>query len=266
MEALGLPSKNGNYFTSKIHHTAEGPTDPRSNHSIQHKIVCVTGAGKGLGYHIAIAYAHAGATGLIISSRTKSDLDALSAELKTINPHIEILSQVCDTLKETDIIELAKATKERFGGRLDVCVANAGIISKYLPDGSLPVGLVADMDFERVIDINFLGTMRVARHFVPLLLESKQGAQAFVAITSVAAHGFSSSFVPVAYNVSKIALNRMVEHMHHDYHKDGLLSYAVHPGAVLTPQTQAHSLSKGDAWDSGESRAMEAHIAMIDNV
>lgn len=38
--------------------------------------------------------------------------------------------------------------------------------------------------------------------------------------------------------------------MANDHGKDGLLSYAVHPGAVLTPQTENHSLEKGDFWDS----------------
>ena len=121
-------------------------------------------------------------------------------------------------------------------------------MSRYLPDGSLPVGLLANSDFERVIDTNFLGTMRTARHLVPLLLESKHGAQTFVAITSAAAHVFNSNLMPVAYNVSKIAVNRVIEIMYHDYRKDGLQSYAVHPGAVVTPQTQDHSHNKDDAW------------------
>ena len=33
--------------------------------------------------------------------------------------------------------------------------------------------------------------------------------------------------------------------------KDGLISYAVHPGAVLTPQTEKHSLEKDDIWEKG---------------
>jgi hypothetical protein len=35
-----------------------------------------------------------------------------------------------------------------------------------------------------------------------------------------------------------------------DHKDDGLLAFAVHPGAVLTPQTELHSTQKGDAWDS----------------
>ena len=180
-----LPPEFGLQFTNTIHNKAEGKTDPKSN-SFNGKdfVVCVTGAGKGLGFHIALAFAQAGASGIIISSRTQSDLDTLSSELKKVNPKAEILSEICDTLKDDDVKRLATKTKEKFG-RLDVCIANAGVISKYLPDGSLPKGIMTDLDFERVIDINVLGTVRVVRHFTPLLLETKQGAQAFIVITSM---------------------------------------------------------------------------------
>ena len=111
-------------------------------------------------------------------------------------------------------------------------------------------GIVNDLDFERVIDINVLGSVRAARHFTPLLLDS-QGAKAYIVITSLAAHLTQSSLTPIAYNTSKIAVCRLAEQMANDHGGDGLLAYAVHPGAVITPQTQHHSLEKGDAWDSG---------------
>ncbi len=138
----------------------------------------MTGAGKGLGFHIALCYAKANVSGLVISSRTQSDLDALSTEIKQANPNVDVLAQLCDTTKDDEVEKLLQATRERFG-RLDVCIANAGIISKYLDDGSLPKGIDTDFDFERVIDINLLGSMRVARRFTPLLIKSN-GAKSFI--------------------------------------------------------------------------------------
>ena len=89
-----------------------------------------------VGFQIALSYAKANVTGLIISSRTTADLDALSTEIQKLNSKVEVLAQVCDTTKDADVESLLSATKKRFG-RLDVCIANAGIISKYLPDGSV---------------------------------------------------------------------------------------------------------------------------------
>ena len=145
MSNLGVPTTSGTQFTTTIHSKAEGSTDPTNNKVNGPFVVCVTGAGKGLGFYISLAYAKAEVSGICISSRTQADLDSLFNELKKVNPKIDILAQVCDTQKDEDVKSLAYATKERFG-RCDVVIANAGIISKYLSDGSLPKGIVDDLD------------------------------------------------------------------------------------------------------------------------
>lgn len=194
-----------------------GPTLPENNKppAGQHFNVVVTGAGKGLGYAISIAYAKAGATGklssnippiccyqqsilfsppittnthsptlnsgICISSRTQSDLDALSADLKRINPNLTILSQRCDTSDPKSVAALATATTETFGTHLDVVVANAGIISKYIENEvnpktgkvqarRLPEGVIEDEDYLRVTSVNYLGVYYTAKYFVPGLV------------------------------------------------------------------------------------------------
>jgi NAD(P)-dependent dehydrogenase (short-subunit alcohol dehydrogenase family) len=135
-----------------------------------------------------------------------------------------------------------------------VVIANAGIISKYImtPDGRrrIPHGVAEDGDFERVIDINLVGSRRTAKFFLPLLKATTDGARTFVVLTSAAAHSTDSSLISEAYALTKIADNRLVELMHNDhFEKDGILAYALHPGAVVTPQTVGHSNEKGDVWE-----------------
>jgi NAD(P)-dependent dehydrogenase (short-subunit alcohol dehydrogenase family) len=256
MALLESPDHFGLNFTKTIHSKAEGPTDPSNNKLPSNFVAVVTGAGKGLGYHISLAYAQAGARGISISSRTKADLDELTAKLLEINPKLDVLAQTCDTTKDADVKKLADDVRAHFG-RADAVIANAGIISKYLQDADgsnrrLPVGIVEDDDFDRVISINFLGSQKTAKYFVPLLKETKDGPQVYVCITSLAGQWPQSQFTPVAYNVSKIAVNRMVEHIHNDHNQsDGIQAFAVHPGAVLTPQTEKHSTGKGDVWEQG---------------
>ncbi|KAH0843992.1 hypothetical protein Z517_08228 [Fonsecaea pedrosoi CBS 271.37] len=257
----GFPDHYGQRFTRTLHHKAEGPTLPENN-PLSSFIVVVTGAGKGLGVYISLAYARAGVKGICISSRTQSDLDALEKQLKEVNPSVEILSEICDTTDPKAVQALAEKVREKWQGRLDVAIANAGVISKYLYDTDaktgektnrrLPSGIVEDDDFQRVIDINLLGSYYVAKYFTALLVapENPSTVRAYVVITSMAAQVTDSSFLPVAYNVAKFANNRMVEHMATDHKAEGLLAFAVHPGAVLTPQTEKHSNEKGDAWDS----------------
>lgn len=254
-------------FTPTVHTKAEGPTLPENNRS-KDFIVVVTGAGKGLGYNISLAYARAGISGIAISSRTQADLDKLSEELRRVNPRLEILSSITDTSKAEDVKKLAASVKEKWNGRLDVVVANAGIISKYIYDTDettgesknrrLPIGIVEDDDALRVLDINLKGTWSTAKEFTPLLTapENASSVRAFVVITSLASHFPHSELTTVAYNVSKIAVNRLVEHLWNDHgsgKQHGLQSFAIHPGAVLTPQTEGHNRFEGDVWDQCKS-------------
>jgi hypothetical protein len=55
------PAYFGMNFTSTIHSKAEGLTDPINNQLPPKYVVVITGAGKGLGYNIALAYTKAGA-------------------------------------------------------------------------------------------------------------------------------------------------------------------------------------------------------------
>ena len=250
-DLAAFPAWYGFTFTPTIHSTLSPSTTPSNNKVTTPFVVLITGAGKGLGLHISLAYARAGASGIIISSRTQSDLDALQERILEINPKCEILSQVCDTTNTSDLEALASKTKQKFNGRLDVVIANAGIISKYLPDGSLPTNIVSDTDFARVIDINLTGAAKTAQTFIPLLASTPlPSPKAFIAMTSLASHSLNSAMTPAAYNISKIGLNRLAEHLSNDHlEKDGVQAFAMHPGAVLTPQTQKHSTQKGDFWD-----------------
>ena len=245
---MEAPAHWGVRFTPTQHSKAEGAILPSNNPNPY--VVLVTGAGKGLGVHITLAYAHAGATALIISSRTQSDLDSLSTQIKDINPSCQVLSVICDTQSPSAITNLASQVRSKFG-HLDICVANAGIISAYLPDGSLPHSIIDDTDFARVININLTGTALTAQNFLPLLIDAPSSSpKAFIAITSLASHITDSAMTSAAYNVSKIGMNRLVECIQNDDGPKGINAYAVHPGAVVTPQTKGHSINgKIEAWD-----------------
>lgn len=277
-----FPDHWGMRFTPTIHSKPEGPTDPSNTTLPANFTVCITGAGKGLGYHIGLAYARAGAKGLCISSRTQADLDKLAAEIKVVAPRADVLVQTCDTQDEGQVEALAGAVWARWG-RCDVVVANAGVISKYVTregqEGEfLPVGVVEDGDLERVVGTNLLGTWRyvppfpppfppptllsrivdgrpsVAKHFIPHLAATRDGGpRAFVAITSIAAHMRDSAVTPFAYNLSKMGMNRLVEHIAVDHGAQGIQAFAVHPGAVLTPQTERHHETQmGGRWTDCE--------------
>ncbi|KAF9693440.1 hypothetical protein EKO04_008667 [Ascochyta lentis] len=249
-----LPAHYGLNFTPTFHSKIPANIDPDSVTLPTPFIVVVTGAGKGLGYNISLAFARAGCSGIAISSRTSSDLDTLESEIIKIaekkKSSIEILKFVCDVQSSSSVADLENRVRTKWD-RVDVVMANAGIMSKYIEPSSsesksnLPQGLVQDEDWERVMDINLNGVWRVSRAFLPLLSESKDGPQTLISSCSMAAHSVVSELTPVAYNMSKMAVMRLMECVANDHGKEGVQAFALHPGAVVTPQTKGHA---GDAW------------------
>lgn len=151
-------------------------------------------------------------------------------------------------------------------------VANAGIISKYIEDQinpktgqvqsrRLPAGIIEDDDFARVTNVNYLGVYYTAKYFTPLLLAKENPSQirAFIGMTSLAGLFPTSAFTPIAYNVSKTAVIRIIEMMNNDHGDEGLLAFAVHPGEVVTPQTEGHSTATGDEWE----KLLQTDISLV---
>ena len=79
--------------------------------NLKNKIALVTGAGKGLGKACAIALAEAGAN-LIIISRTKKDLDAVSKVIKKYKSKCK--SYVCDVTNYNEIKSVIYSQKLSF--------------------------------------------------------------------------------------------------------------------------------------------------------
>ncbi|KAB8216639.1 hypothetical protein BDV33DRAFT_233321 [Aspergillus novoparasiticus] len=202
-------------------------------------VVAITGSGKGVGAAIAEAYAHAGASGILLSSRTLDALERVRAGIRTINPDCEVHCQVCDVTSEEDITNLARECKKRFG-RLDAAIINAGVASKFVTDSAgdrhFPRGILEDTtaDFFRVWNTNFNGAYLAARAFLPLLQETPNGAQAMVFISSIASQHNYTDLTSAAYNISKLAVNRLVEHIDSAHKGDGILAHALHPGCIQT--------------------------------
>jgi len=101
-----------------------------------------------------------------------------------------------------------------------------------------------DEDPANVINTNFLGCFYVAKYLTPLRVATSNtsSSKAYIAISSISSSQLTgSAFVSTTYNVSKAAVNRLVEHIQNDHAKDGVLAYAVNPGSVLTSQVKGLS-------------------------
>jgi len=214
-------------FVQTSHAEVYPAIDPTTVKLPQPSLVCVVGASRGIGASIARAYAKASATGLVLASRRTSGLEATAASCKQINPNVEIEIVEYDITSASSVSELAKRIKVRFG-RLDVVVVNSGVSGPVVPR-------LTDTDpltFQEAIDVNYTGLFLCAKFLLPVLLETKDGAKNFITVSSFAALIIRGPFANAQYCVSKLAQLKLMEHMHEQYHDEGLLSWSVHPGSV----------------------------------
>ncbi|GBE89715.1 Short chain dehydrogenase citE [Sparassis crispa] len=217
---------NGFSFVPTLHHDTYPFIDP-STADLSGKVVLITGASKGIGKGIALAFAKAGASGLILIAR--SNMKALEAECLAAQRPGQALKVLAlsgvDTTDPSHVTEAAKKAKETFG-RLDVLINNAGLMeSMHLIAESDP------LEWWKVWEVNIRGTYNVTRAFLPLLIECG-GDKTIINMSSAAAH----HILPMgsAYLTTKLAMLRFTELLVTEYGSQGVIAYAVHPGSIRT--------------------------------
>lgn len=216
-------------FTKTQHKSVPARMDPSAVQLPESFTICIIGASTGIGEHIAYSYAKARATNIVIASRTLGDLESVATEIRRLRPSGGLSVQACDVSKALDVEALAECVKSKFG-RLDVLILNAGYagpVTTKMHEGK-PEWV------QKAFEVNTIGTYLAAHYFVPLLLQSENGAKAFFAIGSIAACIRRGPIANTGYTVSKVAQIRLVEYLHEQYSEEGLVSLAIHPGAVMT--------------------------------
>lgn len=175
---------------------------------------------------MAVAYAQAGASDIILTSRTSQELESAAEKVKAVSKNVRVSTVSCDVTVEADVESLVRSIKEKHG-RLDVLVNNAG----YLDAGWQPITEGPADDWKRVLEVNVFGVYLVTRQLLPLLLSSHGGLKTVMGVTSMSSHFAQPS---IAMGMSKLSLNRFMEYFADTYREEGLLAYSLHPGGVQT--------------------------------
>ncbi len=164
--------------------------------SLLNRIALVTGASRGIGRATALALAEAGAH-VICLARTMGALESLDDEIKAMGSSATLVP--CD-LKDFDAIDRLGANIYQRWGKLDIMVANAGILGPISPLAHIDV-----KNFEAVMAVNVVANWRLIRSVDALLTASDAGRTVF--ISSAAAHKARAYWG--AYATSKAALEVM---------------------------------------------------------
>lgn len=186
------------------------------------RVALVTGASRGIGYFTAIELAKAGAH-VIACARTTGGLEELDDAIKKETG--EGATLVPFDLADMNAIDaLGQAIHDRWG-KLDVLVANAGILGVISP-----IGHVEAKVFEKVMLLNVTATWRLIRSVEPLMTRSDAGRA--VILSSGAAHKCRPFWGP--YSASKAAVEALARTWAGEQQNFTLRVNAVDPGATRT--------------------------------
>ena len=199
--------------------------------NLKNKIALVTGAGKGLGKACAIALAEAGAN-LIIISRTKKDLDAVSKIVKKYKSKCK--SYVCDVTNYNQIKSVINSQK-----RIDILVNNAGT---NIPEHFTKV---KRKDMEYVVKINSIATFNIAQLCCLKMVELKSRKKVGGSIINMSSQmGHVGGPIRSVYNMTKFSNEGLTKGMSIDLAKYNIRVNTVCPTFVVTPMTSKFFKSK----------------------
>ncbi len=186
------------------------------------RIALVTGASRGIGYAMAKALAAEGAH-VIAVARTVGGLEDLDDAIKAGGAGGATLVPM-DLVDLTAIDRLGGAIHDRWG-KLDILVANAGVLGTISP-----VGHVEAKVFDKVMAVNVTSTWRLIRSVEPLLLKSDAGRA--LVLSSGVAHSARAFWGP--YAASKAAVETLVRVWAAETAKTALCVNSIDPGATRT--------------------------------
>jgi len=160
--------------------------------SLNSKVAIVTGASRGLGKAIALAFADAGAD-VVVAARTVSDLEDTAAEIRSKGRQALVIKT--DVSQKEEIINLVDQTVKTFG-TIDILVNNAAQLVVSLPSK------LRDDGWDKVMNVNLKGCFLLAREASKVMIEHQKGS--IINIGSVA--GVMAVPYESAYAISKAGL------------------------------------------------------------
>jgi NAD(P)-dependent dehydrogenase (short-subunit alcohol dehydrogenase family) len=185
------------------------------------RLALITGATRGIGRAVALAYAREGAH-VILVGRTVGALEEVDDEIREIGGAATLLTL---DLKRQDKIDALGPTIYQRWQKLDILVGNAGILGPLSPLGHVPAET-----WDEVLQVNLTANWRLIRTLDPLLRASDAGRAIFVS-SGVAARP-RAYWGP--YAVSKAALEALVRTYADEVANTPVRVNMVNPGPTRT--------------------------------
>ena len=207
-------------------------------HSVEGKVVVVTGAGRGVGRGMALHLARGGAR-VVVAEWKPHLLAETCAELTAIGA--ENLGVVCDIQERDQIAAMVEQTVDRFG-RVDGLINNAQTFRPLAP-----VAVVSEDDVDVFYRSGVKGTLWAMQAVYPHMKAQRWGR----IVNFASSMGITGGTGFAAYNASKEAIRALTRTAAREWAADGIVVNAIAPAAA------AHH---GDA-----ARASEGYRVFVEN-
>ena len=188
---------------------------------LKDRTAVVTGAGRGIGQAISLAFAKEGAD-VVVASRTISETNETAKLIQELGR--SAIAKQADVSKIEDVETLMKSALQEFD-KIDILVNNAGIYG--------PIGPLVANDTNRwieTISVNLVGTFLCCRAVLPSMIDRRKGR-----IINLSGGGAASSSPRFsAYGCSKAAIVRLTETLAEEVEEYNIQVNAIAPGAVNT--------------------------------
>ena len=184
------------------------------------KSAVITGAAKGIGRATADVFAAEGAR-LVVTDIDAEGIARVAAELRDAGH--EGVAVVGDVSDDADARRMIRAAVDAYG-RLDVCVANAGVIPlKRITDATAA-------DWDEVMSIDGRGMFLTCKYAIEAMLET--GGGSIVCLSSIS--GVAGQAAQSTYGPAKFAASGLTKHLAVEWADHGIRVNAVAPGTIQT--------------------------------
>jgi 3-oxoacyl-[acyl-carrier protein] reductase len=210
------------------------------------RVAIVTGAGRGIGRAIALAFAGEGAS-VIVASRTFSEIAETAAQVQALGGRA--LAVQADVANQADVTKMVEQAVQAFG-TVDILVNNAGVQG--------PIGPLVENDTQgwiRTVMINLIGTFLCCQAVLPMMIQQRRGK--IINLSGGGATAPRPHFS--AYAASKAAVVRLTETLAEEVKPYNIQVNAIAPGAVNTRMLE-QILAAGPA--AGERALAEARLQL----
>lgn len=223
------------------------------------KVTVVTGAARGIGRAVAVAFAKEGAS--VIGIDICEQVDPRSGVEPSTFRDLEETGQMVRAegqrwlgikLDQRDLSALRSAATqvEREFGGIDVLFANAGIQSFH------PLLEMEDADWNVTIDVNLTGTANAIRAFAPHI-RKRGGGRIIVTSSTQGRHGMKYG---AAYSASKWGIIGLMKSAALELGQYNITVNAIIPGLIDTPLTR-HEERYAQALEEGGKRPTNETVA-----